>query len=86
MRQVNEAELVWNLRLALRGLSTSNRNDFKSPQSEVRRRAEEMIAVKLAAQLRRYEILSEAPLPEGSDLFSRAAYGSSYQPMLGDGA
>jgi len=37
------------------------------------------------SQLKRFEILSDAPLPEGSDLFSRAAHGSSDQPMLGDG-
>lgn len=83
MRQVGEAELVWNLKLALRQISATQRNGLKSAESEVRKRAEHIIAAKLAEQLKRYEILSEAPLPEGSELFSRAAFGSSDQPMIG---
>lgn len=85
MRQVGESELVWNIKLALRYLSASYRNDFKSPQAEVRARAEQSIAKKIADHLGRYEILSDAPLPEGSDLFSRAAFGSSDQPIIGEG-
>ena len=85
MRQVNEAELVWNLKLSLRGLSASYRNDFKSAEKEVQRRAEHGIAMQIAAQLRRYEILSDTEVPEGSDLFSRAAFGRSDQTTLGDG-
>ena len=83
MRQVGEAELVWNIRMALRGLSAGYRNDFKSGQPELQKRAEQSMAMKVAEQLRRYEILSDAPLPESSDLFSRAAFGRSNQPMLG---
>ena len=83
MRQVGEAELVWNLKYTLSRVSASFRNDLKSPQVEVRKRAEQLIAAQIADQLRRYEILSDTPLPEGSDLFSRAAFGSSDQPMIG---
>ena len=83
MRQVGEAELVWNLRLALRQVSATQRNGLKSAESEVRKRAEHSIATKIAEQLKRYEILSEGPLPEGSDLFSKAAFGTSDQPMIG---
>ena len=85
MRQVNEAELVWNLKLALRGVSAGYRNDFKSVEKAVRDRAEHGIAGRIVAQLRRYEILSDTEVPAGSDLFSRAAFGRSDQTMLGDG-
>ena len=85
VRQVNEAELVWNVKLALRGLSASYRNDFKSAEKAVQDRAEQSIAMRIAAQLRRYEILSDTEVPEGSDLFLRAAFGRSDQTMLGDG-
>jgi len=85
VRQVNEAELVWNLKLALRSISASYRNDFKSPEKAVRDRAEHGIALRIAAQLRRYELLSDTAVPEGSDLFSRAAFGGSGQAMFGDG-
>lgn len=85
MRQVSEAELVWNLKFALRGVSASYRNDFKSAEKAVRERAEHGIAARIVAQLRRYEILSDTEVPAGSDLFSRAAFGRSDQAMLGDG-
>jgi hypothetical protein len=83
VRQVGEAELVWNLKLALRGLSATQRNELLTREIGVRKRAEHSVAAKLAEQLKRYEILSEAPLPEGSELFSRAAFGTSDQPMIG---
>ena len=83
MRQVGEAELVWNLRLALRQISVTQRNGLKSPESEVRKRAEHSSATKIAEQPKRYEILSEGSLPERSDVFSRAAFGTSDQPMIG---
>lgn len=44
-----------------------------------------VIAMRIAAQLRRYEILSDTEVPEDSDLFSRAAFERSDQTMLGDG-
>jgi hypothetical protein len=84
MRQVGEAELIWNLKLALRHVSASIRNNLASRETDVRKRAEQAVAAKMAEQLRRYEILSDAPLPDGSDLFSRAAFGSSDQPMIGN--
>lgn len=85
MRQVNEAELMWNIKLALRRARVSTRKDFASSVADTQHRGEHNLAQKVAEQFRRYEILSDAPLPEGSDLFSRAAYGSSDQTMLGDG-
>lgn len=85
MRQVNEAELVWNVKFALRAVSAGYRNDFKSAEQAVRDRAEHGIAARIVAQLRRYEILSDTEVPEGSDLFSRAAFGRSDQTMLGNG-
>jgi hypothetical protein len=85
MRQVNEAELVWNLKFALGRVSASYRNDFKSPEKGVRDRAVHGMAMRIAEQLRRYEILSDTEVPEGTDLFSRGAFGRSDQAMLGDG-
>ena len=85
MRQVNEAELIWNVKFALRAVSAGYRNDFKSAEKAVRDRAEHGIAARIVAQLRRYEILSDTEVPAGSDLFSRAAFGRSGQTMLGDG-
>lgn len=85
MRQVNEAELMWNIKLALRHARVSTRREFASSVTDAQRRGEHNLALKVVEQFRRYEILSDAPLPEGSDLFSRAAYGSSDQTMLGDG-
>ncbi|MEO9130048.1 MAG: hypothetical protein ABI240_02440 [Sphingomonas sp.] len=85
MRQVNEAELMWNIKLALRWARVSTRKEFASNIKDAQDRAEHQIASKIVSQLRRYEVLSGAPLPEGSDLFSRAAFGSSEQTMLGDG-
>jgi hypothetical protein len=41
--------------------------------------------MRIAEQLHRYEILSDTVVPEGSDLFSRAAFGRSDQTMLEDG-
>jgi hypothetical protein len=83
MRQVGEAELIWNLKFALSRLSATSRNGLKSSEQDVRKRAEHSVAAKIAEQMRRYEILSDAPLPEGSDLFSRAAFGTSDQPIIG---
>jgi len=83
MRQVGHAELLWKIRYELGRLGAAMRNDLKADQREVRRRAESMVADKIVHSLRGYEILSDTPLPEGSDLFSRAAYGESNQPMMG---
>jgi hypothetical protein len=86
MRQVNEAELVWNIRLALRQVRAMPRKGFAGSTRDAQASAELTIAVRIAQQLKRYEILSSGPLPSGSDLFSRAAYGRSDQAMLGDGS
>jgi hypothetical protein len=76
MRQVNEAELVWRLRFHLRRLSSSLRNGLAAKSSDTRDRAEQMISQQLVrGALGRYEILSDAPVPQDSDLFTTAAYG-----------
>lgn len=75
MRQVDEAELVVVMRFQISRLPASLRNQLASRHADARRQAEQMLAVRLVrAALGRYEILSDAPLPEGTDLFSRAAY------------
>jgi hypothetical protein len=74
VRPVNEVELVWNVKFALGDLLASYRNVFKSAEKGVRDRAAHGIAMRIAAQLRRYEILRNTKVPEGSDLFSRAAF------------
>lgn len=80
MRQVDEAELIWAVKLRLRFVSASLRNQLASRQAEARHQAEQILATELVrTALGRYEILSSAALPESggqrTDLFSRAAYG-----------
>ena len=76
MRQVNEAELVWAIRYRLGQLGATLRRGLNSPVAEQRNRYEQMVAELIVKEgLRRYEVLSDAPLPPGSDLLSRAAYG-----------
>ena len=76
MRQVDEAELVWVIRYRLSRLGAMIRKGLVSPIAEERRRYEQLAAQAIVKEgLRRYEVLSDAPMPPGSDLFSRAAYG-----------
>lgn len=75
MRQVNHAELLWNVRFAMRNVRTDTRKGLLSREHTARKVAEDMVAGVIVQMLGRYEILSNAPLPEGSDLFSSAAYG-----------
>ena len=85
MRQASEAELIWMIRYTISRTSAGVRRDFASANEQSRKFAEHSLTMALMKRLERYEVLSDAPLPEGSDLFSRAAYGSSDQPILGDG-
>ncbi|TKW74921.1 MAG: hypothetical protein DI610_05370 [Staphylococcus hominis] len=76
MRQVDEAELVWVFRMALRRMSASTRAALASREAAKRTQAEQLLAIELARHgLRRFEVLSDTPLPEGTDLFTAAAYG-----------
>jgi urease alpha subunit len=75
--------LVWRVRYELSRLRPAMRNDLKSAQTKVRKRAESIVADKIVHSLRGLEILSSAPLTEGRELFSRAAYSASAQPMMG---
>lgn len=81
MRQVNEAEMVWNVKYALRRMSTTRKKDLASNQRSKRDVAEQMVSQDIVAALGRYEILSDGPLPDGVDLFSRAAYGDPTLPV-----
>lgn len=75
MRQVDEAELVWAMRMALRRISPSRIAALTSREAAKRAQAEQLLAIELVRDgLRRFEVLSDSPLPEGSDLFSAAAY------------
>lgn len=81
MRQVSEAELVWAIKFRLSRLAPAIRNGFASKTAEGRQFATQFIAEMLVADaLGKFEVLSDSPLPEGSDLFTKAAYG------LGDGS
>lgn len=76
MRQVGEAELVWVLKYRLRRLAAGLRRDFASRDPATRAVAAQLLAEHLVRDgLGRYEILSDAPLPDGSDLFTAAAFG-----------
>ena len=90
MRQVDEAELIWAVKLRLRFVSASLRNQLASRQAEARHQAEQILATELVrTALGRYEILSSAALPVGqrTDLYSRAAYGGggTGAPMIEEG-
>lgn len=76
MRQVNHAELLWNIRFAMRKIKTDTRKRLLSPETVTRKMAEEIVAGEIVQMLGRYEVLSDAPLPEGSDMFSAATYGA----------
>ena len=83
MRQVSEAELVWNVKYHLRRLSATIRKRLNDPAE--RRRTEQFIAEYLVKEaLGRFEVLADTPLPEGSDLYSQAAYdrGSGRAAMI----
>jgi hypothetical protein len=87
MRQVDEAELVWSIRYRLGRLSATLRKGLNDPRAEQRHRYEQMVAEVIVKEgLRRYEVLTDTPLPPGSDLFSRAAYGGGdgQSPMIED--
>lgn len=86
MRQVDEAELIWVVMLALPRMPAAIRKDLSSGIHDRRRSAEQIAAGYIAQALRQYEVLSDAPLPPGTDLFSRAAYGGGETgaPMIED--
>ncbi len=76
MRQINEAELVWAIRNRLGRLSATLRKGLNNPRAEQRHWYEQAVAELIVKEeLDRYDVLSDTPLPPGSDLFSRAAYG-----------
>lgn len=77
MRQVDETELIWRIRYQLTRLTASLRRDLASREADTRRRAEQQLAQQLVrSALGYYEVLSSAPLPAGTDLFSAAAFGT----------
>lgn len=76
MRQVNEAELIVSIRFQLSRLPASLRQQLASRERDKQRQAEQMLAERIIrSALDRYEILSSAPLPSNTDLFSASAYG-----------
>ena len=88
MRQVDEAELVWNIKYQLRGISASLRAQLGSREADKRAQAEQLVAERLVrGALARYEVLSDAPLAPGTDLFTAAAFGggSGSAPRIEEG-
>ncbi|MBP2274704.1 MULTISPECIES: hypothetical protein [Sphingomonas] len=81
MRQVNEAEMVWNVKYALRRASTTRKKDLASNERGKRDVAEQIVSQEIVAALARYQVLSDTPLPEDIDLFSRAAYSDPPLPV-----
>lgn len=75
VRQVNHAELLINVRFAMRKIKGDTRKGLSSRETGTRKMAEDIVAGQIVQMLGRYEILSSAPVPEGADLFSAAAYG-----------
>lgn len=76
MRQVNEAELIWRVKYQLSRLGAGLRKNLASSNPDVRRPAEQLVAEQVVrGALGRLEILSAAPLAEGTNIFERAGYG-----------
>jgi hypothetical protein len=73
MRQVNRDEFAWAIASALRKVSPAIRNQFASRVSSQHRQAQAMIAIAVADELRRYEVLTDAPAPglAGDEAFTR---------------
>ena len=89
MRQVGEAELVWNVSYRLGRLRHAVRKGLASNVAEERAQAEREIAVQIVRDgLGKYEILTSAPLAGGTDLFTKAAFGlgDGNAPMMSDDA
>lgn len=61
--------------------STTRKKDLASNERGKRDVAEQIVSQEIVAALTRYEILSDAPLPEDVDLFSRAAYSDRTLPV-----
>lgn len=77
MRQVNRDELIWRLKMQLKMVKPLLRQDFASRETRRHDNAVYQLAVLLADKsLYGLEVLSSAPLPPGTDLFSAAAHGS----------
>jgi hypothetical protein len=75
MRQVNHDELATVLRFAIGRLPAAVLKDLASNEHARKHRGGAMAAGALADALRRYEVLSSAPLggPAGDDLFANSA-------------
>lgn len=61
MRQVEEVELDFVLRLAIRKIGAAAVKGLQSNQADVRDRCERIVSKHLAASMARYEILTDAP-------------------------
>ena len=86
MRQVDEAELIVGIRFQLSRVSASLRQQLASRDRQKQRQAEQMLAERIIrTALHQYEILSSAPLPPNTDLFTAAAYGhgAGHAPTIG---
>lgn len=81
MRQVNRDEFAYAVASALRKVSPTLRKQFSTGTPDARIKAQAMIALNLADELRRYEILTDAPEAfDGDEAFSRPL-----RNMIGDG-
>lgn len=83
MRQVGESELVWKVRYALSRVGAQTRKEYAG-SSASRSQGEHCVAMAVVDALRYCEIMIDAPIPEGADLFSHAAYNLPAQPMIHD--
>lgn len=82
MRQVNRDEFAWAIASALRKVPASLRKHFMSGTFEQQQKARAIIAIGIADELKRFEILTDTPLPlvQGEEAYSRPL-----DNLLGDG-
>lgn len=77
MRQVRRDELIFNIRLSMRGLAIQLRKDLLSNESDKRRRAEDILAAIITDRaLKKYEILSNTPEGPPCPVISEGAVGT----------
>ncbi|WBH17034.1 hypothetical protein [Sphingomonas radiodurans] len=80
MRQVNRDEFAWSVAAALRKVSTTLRKHLATGTAEQQDKARATIALHIADDLKRYEILTDAP----EHLMGDEAYSRPLRNMLGD--
>ncbi len=81
MRQVNRDEFAYAIASALRKVTATMRKEFATGTAEKQTKARAMIAMGIADDMKRYEILTDTPDHQQGD----EAYSRPLRNMIGDG-